>query len=226
MSALSDLSVHLKEFWELPHHNNPELAEKLSQVQNWQKDRMRKTHAGLFAEPKNKPMAEYFLNHLYGGETLGEIVSQLEKIVPKARKLEKYAPTAALETGTLGVETAINSTKLDLDLAKWLLENDLAVNEENMHTAYRAVDAADARRQQIADLKQVCYRSDKYLNSFILQKGFKLAKKKAYQHGLQPLYDFIGAGFAAMKPLKSVSSFIDPFAERELQIIDDVHKPS
>ncbi|AWT48763.1 hypothetical protein DLE54_03940 [Psychrobacter sp. YP14] len=223
MSALSNLNTHLKQYWELPHHNNPELTTKLSQVQNWQKDRIRRTHAELFSQPKNKPMAEYFLNHLYGGDSLDQIVRQLEVIVPKAQKLEKLAPTAALETGTLGVETAITSTKLDLKLAQWLLDNNLEVNEDNMQAAYVAVNDEQARRQQIEDLKQVCYRSDKYLNSFILQKTFKLAKKQAYKRNLQPLYDFIDSGFAAMKPLKSVGSFIDPFCERELQIIDQVH---
>lgn len=223
MSALSNLNTHLKQYWELPHHNNPELTTKLSQVQNWQKDRIRRTHAELFSQPKNKPMAEYFLNHLYGGNSLDQIVRQLEVIVPKAQKLEKLAPTAALETGTLGVETAITSTKLDLKLAQWLLDNNLEVNEDNMQAAYVAVNDEQARRQQIEDLKQVCYRSDKYLNSFILQKTFKLAKKQAYKRNLQPLYDFIDSGFAAMKPLKSVGSFIDPFCERELQIIDQVH---
>lgn len=224
MSALSDLSVELKQFWQLPHHNDPKLATKLSEVQSWQKDRIRNTHAELFSEPKNKPMANYFLTHLYGGDSLNQIVSQLEKIVPKARKLEKLAPTAALETGTLGVETAITSTKLDLKLAQWLLENDLEVNETNMHSAYLAVNDEAARRQQIEDLKQVCYRSDKYLNSFILKKAFKMAKKQAYKHNLQPLYDFIDAGFEAMKPLKSVGNFIDPFCKRELEIINEVHK--
>lgn len=223
MSALSDLSVELKQFWELPHHNDPKLATKLAEVQSWQKDRIRNTHAELFSQPKNKPMADYFLTHLYGGDSLNQIVSQLEKIVPKAQKVEKLAPSNALETGTLGVETAITSTKLDLKLAQWLVNNDLEVNEANMKKAYLAVNDEAARRQQIEDLKQVCYRSDKYLNSFIVQKSFKLVKKQAYKRNLQPLYDFIDAGFSAMKPLKSVGNFIDPFCERELAIIDEVH---
>ena len=104
------------------------------------------------------------------------------------------------------------------------MDNDLEVNEVNMKKAYLAVNDEAARRQQIEDLKQVCYRSDKYLNSFIVQKSFKLIKKQAYKRNLQPLYDFIDAGFSAMKPLKSVGGFIDPFCERELAIIDEVHQ--
>lgn len=223
MSALSELSQDLKEYWTLPHHSNPELATKLTEVQTWQKNRMRDTHHDLFSQPKNKPMTDYFLNNLYGGSSLDEVVRQLEKILPKAQKVEKLAPATALDTGTLGVRTAIKSTQLDLAIAQWLLDNNLDVNQSNMHTAYKAVDSADERRQQIEDLRQVCYRSDKYLNSFILQKAFKLTKNKAQKHNLQPLYDFIDSGFSAMKPLKSVSKFIDPFCERELQIIKDVH---
>lgn len=223
MSALSNLSTYIEEYKQLPHHSNPELAVKLEHVQSWQKDRIRKTHAKLFAERKNQPMADYFLEHLYGGDTLKELTEQLERIVPKARKLEKYAPSSALETGVMGIRTAITSTKLDLNIAKWLLDNNLEVNEQNMLTAYQTVDEPEARREQIRDLKDVCYRTDKYLSSFVLQQAFKLTKKKAYQYNLHSLYDFIAAGFAAMKPLKSVGHFIEPFCERELEIIEDVH---
>mgnify|MGYP000402672121 CR=1 FL=1 len=75
----------------------------------------------------------------------------------------------------------------------------------------------------IEDLKTMCYRTDKYLKSFILQKAFSLAKGPAYKYKYQPLYDFIADGFVAMKPIKSIGKFIEPFCVKELQIIDNVH---
>ena len=123
----------------------------------------------------------------------------------------------------MGIQASILAIELDLHLAEWLVAQDLAVNEENMLAAYRAVDEADERRVQINNLKEVCYRTDKDLNSFMLKKAFAMAKGAAYRYNFQPLYDFIDAGFKAMKPLKSVSSFIEPFCERELEIIDEVH---
>ena len=57
----------------------------------------------------------------------------------------------------------------------------------------------------------------------MLKQAFSLAKGTAYRHGYQPLYDFIDTGFKAMKPLSSVSSFIEPFCTHELSIIDQVH---
>ena len=68
MSALSDLSVELKQFWELPHHNDPKLATKLAEVQSWQKTVFAIPMLSFFLN-QNKPMADYFLTHLYGGDS-------------------------------------------------------------------------------------------------------------------------------------------------------------
>ena len=223
MTALADLQQHLTRFWALPHHQDNELNTKLKGVQSWQQARLKKTHRALFEQPKNQLMAEYFLTKLYGGEEFKILAEQLARILPKAKKLERLAKESALEAGSMGIQAAIFAIELDLHLAQWLLAQDLAVNEDNMLAAYRAVNEEKERRIQITNLKEVCYRTDKHLNSFMLKKAFALAKSTAYRHGYQPLYDFMDTGFKAMKPLKSVSDFIEPFCEREISIIDQVH---
>ena len=223
MSALSELQQHLTRYWALPYHDDEALEAKLKDVQAWQRARIQRTHSELFEQPKNKPMADYFLTQLYGGDEFKSLAKQLERILPKAKKVERLAKESVLQTGSMAVQAAILAIELDMHLAQWLTEQDLPVNEENMLKAYRAVDEANERRVQINNLKDVCYRTDKYLNSFVLRKAFSFAKGTAYSRGYQPLYDFIDAGFTAMKPLKSVASFIEPFCERELKIIDQVH---
>ena len=223
MSALANLQQHLNRFWALPHHKDAALNTKLKEVQAWQKARIKHTHSALFEQPKNKPMAEYFLTQLYGGDEFKVLAEQLGRILPKAKKLERLAKESSLEAGSMGIQASILAIELDLHLAQWLLEQELAVNEENMLLAYRTVDEADERRVQINNLKDVCYRTDKDLNSFMLKKAFAMAKGTAYRYNFQPLYDFIDSGFKAMKPLKSVSSFIEPFCARELEVIDEVH---
>lgn len=223
MAALADLQQHLTRFWALPHHEDDALNTKLKEVQSWQQARIKNTHSELFEQPKNQLMADYFLTQLYGGEEFKLLAKQLERILPKAQKLERLAKESALEAGSMGIQAAILAIELDLHLAQWLLAQELPVTEENMLAAYRAVDEADERRVQIGNLKEVCYRTDKHLNSFMLKKAFALAKGTAYRYNFQPLYDFIDTGFKAMKPLKSVSGFIEPFCERELMIIDQVH---
>ena len=223
MTALVDLQQHLTRFWALPHHQDEALNTKLKAVQSWQQARLQRTHRELFEQPKNQLMADYFLTQLYGGEEFKLLAEQLARILPKAKKLERFAKESALDAGSMGIQAAIFAIELDLHLAQWLLDNDLPVNEDTMLTAYRAVNEENERRLQIANLKDVCYRTDKHLNSFMLKQAFSLAKGTAYRHGYQPLYDFIDTGFKAMKPLSSVSKFIEPFCTQELSIIDQVH---
>ncbi|WP_201532080.1 FFLEELY motif protein [Psychrobacter sp. LFX-11D] len=223
MSALANLQQHLDRFWALPHHEDAALNKKLNEVQSWQQARIKRTHSTLFEQPKNQLMADYFLTQLYGGDEFKVLAEQLGRILPKAKKLERLAKESSLEAGSMGIQASILAIELDLHLAQWLLEQELTVNEENMLLAYRTVDEADERRVQINNLKDVCYRTDKDLNSFMLKKAFAMAKGAAYRYNFQPLYDFIDSGFKAMKPLKSVSSFIEPFCARELEVIDEVH---
>ena len=223
MSSLSQLEQDLKQFRALPYHSDTQLAQKLSEVQAWQRGRIHKTHQALFASANNQAMGEFLIDQLYGGEKFNVLAEQLERMVQKAEKLEKFIPANAVSTGAAGIIEAINAIKLDLQLAQYLQENHLSVDEPSMIKAYQSVNAESARRQQIADLKQMCYRTDKYLKSFILQKAFSLAKGTAYKKGFQPLYDFIAEGFAAIKPIKSIGAFIEPFCEKELQIITNVH---
>ena len=223
MSALANLQQHLNRFWALPHHEDAALNKKLHEVQSWQQARIKRTHSALFEQPKNQLMTDYFLTQLYGGDEFKVLAEQLGRILPKAKKLERLAKESSLEAGSMGIQASILAIELDLHLAQWLLEQELTVNEENMLLAYRTVDEADERRVQIHNLKDVCYRTDKDLNSFMLKKAFAMAKGAAYRYNFQPLYDFIDSGFKAMKPLKSVSSFIEPFCARELEVIDEVH---
>ena len=223
MSALANLQQHLDRFWALPHHEDAALNKKLNEVQSWQQARIKRTHSTLFEQPKNQLMADYFLTQLYGGDEFKVLAEQLGRILPKAKKLERLAKESSLEAGSMGIQASILAIELDLHLAQWLLKQELAVNEENMLLAYRTVDEANERRVQINNLKDVCYRTDKDLNSFMLKKAFAMAKGTAYRYNFQPLYDFIDSGFKAIKPLKSVSSFIEPFCARELEVIDEVH---
>lgn len=223
MSAFQQLQQDLNDFWQLPYHTNKPLATKLKQVQAWQRERLDATHFELFNEPNNQAMGAFLINQLYGGEKFNLMAKQLTRIVGKAEKLEKFIPKNAVETGVSGVTEAIRAIKLDLQLAQYLHEQKLEVNETNMITAYQVVNAQTERYQQMQDLKAMCYRTDKYLKSFMLQKAFALAKGTAYKYKYQPLYDFIAEGFAAMRPIKSIGAFIEPFCEKEIMIIDNVH---
>lgn len=224
MSTLAELQYNLTEFWALPYHSNPALFAKLQAVQAWQRERILAIHQDQFGDPKFQPMADFLVGQLYGGDKFATLAKQLERMIKKGEKVEKFIPDSALSTGVAGVNEAIFAVKLDLQLSQYLFDNQLDVNEQNMLTAYRAINAENERKQQIEQLRQMFYQSDKYLKSFILQKTFALAKPLAYKHDFDALYEFINEGFVAMKPIKSMGDFIEPFCQKELQIIDNVHQ--
>lgn len=224
MSGFLQLQQDLDNFWQLPYHENIALAEMLKHVQTWQRERIYRTHHVLFNHPQHQAMGEFLIDKLYGGEKFNLLAKQLGRMAQKAEKLEKFMPKSAIETGVGGIEQAIIAIKLDLQLAMYLHERQLAVNDATMLQAYQAVNAKVARQKQMLDLKSMCYQTDKYIKSFMLQKAFALAKGTAYKYKYQPLYDFIAEGFTAMKPIKSMGEFIESFCAKELQIIDNVHK--
>ncbi len=222
MTAFSELQQHLTRYWALPYHDDETLNRALNEVQTWQRLRIQRTHKELFSKPNNKLMADYFLTQLYGGEKFKLLAVQLARVLPKAQKLERLVKESVLETASMSIQAAILAIEMDLHLAEWVIVNKLPINEKNIMIAYSTLDESAERREQLSNLKEVCYRTDKYFNSFLLQKAFALAKSTAYSLNYQPLYDFVEAGFSAMKPLESVSSFIDPFCARELEIIEQI----
>lgn len=223
MRAFLQLQQDLDNFWQLRYHHNASLAHTLNEVQAWQRQRIHRTHHALFSDNNHQAMGEFLIDKLYGGEKFNLLAKQLGRMAEKAEKLEKFIPKTAVETGVGGIQQAILAIKLDLQLASYLHERQLPVNEATMLEAYQAVDAKMAREQQMLELKKMCYQTDKYIKSFMLQKAFALAKSTAYKYKYEPLYDFIAEGFTAMKPIKSVGAFIEPFCAKELQIIDNVH---
>ncbi len=224
MTAFLELEQHLKRYWALPYHDDPKLDTVLNEVQAWQRLRIQRTHKALFEQPNHQLMANYFLTQLYGGKEFKRLAIQLARVLPKAKKLESLIKESALTTGSMAIAAAVLAVELDLHLAQWLIAHDLPANEKNIMTAYSTLDESEARRNQIHNLKEVCYRTDKYLNSFLLHKAFQLAKSTVYRLNYQLLYDFVEAGFDAMKPLDSVSSFIDPFCALEMTIIERIQQ--
>lgn len=228
MSQIQTLVDTLHHYQALPHHTNPALKDTLGQVQTWQKARIRRTNAKLFEDSKTAPLANYLIEQIYGDDDFDILASQLltagTNALNGSGKLEKLIPANALGAGVAGVGVAIKSIELDLALAICLLDNpDLPLDDDTMTALYQKVNAKDARIAQLNTIKEVCEQSHKYFSSFILQNAFKLAKGVAYDNGYQPLYDFIGEGLTAMKPLKHIEDFTAPFVANELAVIEKIH---
>lgn len=230
MSHIQTLVDTLSAYKQLPHHTDPKLKTALCLIQDFQKQRMKATNHALFSDDKTAPLANYLLERIYGDEDFEVVADQLllagQNALNGFGKLEKLIPNNALGAGVMGVICAIDAVKMDLALAECLVaefKDTSTLDDTLIKTLYHKVNAKDERIAQIHRIAHTCEQSHRYFSAFILQNAFKLAKKTAYQHGYQPLYDFIGEGLIAMKPLKDIHKFTDPFVANELAVIHDIH---
>lgn len=223
LAALDDLLAQYKQF---NYHQNPVLKKRLNEAQHWLKGRIQDTHQQLFNEPKNQLMAQYFINRLYGGPEFDELALQIERLLKYAHKAEKIIPENAIKTGLKSVGLAVLAMQLDEQVAQQLLKDypaDQVIDDDMMRQTLIKLDQADERKQQLDLLDELGLSLDKYMRSFIMHTAFKMCKGAASKYHFELMYDFIGEGFAAMKPLKSAATFIQSFTAKERIIVDNVH---
>lgn len=226
MSKLTALDDLLEQYQQLNYHTDPQLEQRLHDAQDWLKKRILNTHQALFNEPKNQLMAQYFINRLYGGPEFDALAIQIERLLKYAHKAEKIIPENAIKTGLKSVGLAVLAMKLDEQVAVQLLKDypeDQAIDDEMMHQTLIKLDQAEARHQQLNLLDELGLSLDKYMRSFIMHTAFKMCKGAASKYRFELMYDFIGEGFLAMKPMKSAATFIYSFTEKERQIVENVH---
>lgn len=235
MSQIQSLVDTLNAYQALPHHSDDELRAVFLAVQAWQKQRIHQSNHALFTSPNTAPLAHYLIDRIYGDKDFDILAKQLltagNNALNGSGRLEKLIPKNTLATGILGVKSAVLAIELDLQVAQFIHQNpkyyqafiENGITDELMITAYQTLDTKDARTAQIHDITTVCQASYQQFNSFLLQKAFKLAKNTAYQHGYQPLYDFIHDGLFAIKTIKNIDDFTTPFSQTELATIERIH---
>lgn len=226
MSKLAALDDLLVRYDQLNYHQNPDIFQRLKDVQAWQKQRMQRTHTKNFAGKQNILMSEYFLNRLYGGPDFDAMAEQIARLVKYAHKAEKLIPENAIKTGTSGVALAILAVRLDEQVAMQLLQDyppHETLTDEMMRLTYLKLDQGQQRLEQLDLLDQLGKSLDKYMRSFMIYTAFKMCKGAANKYHFQIMYEFMQDGFLAMKPLKSAERFVQDFTAVERKIIHKVH---
>ena len=226
MSKLAALDELLEQYNALAYHQDPILNQRLHDAQNWLKERILNTHQELFNQPENQLMAKYFINRLYGGPDFDDLAKQIERLLKYAHKAEKFLPEDAIRTGLKSVGLAVLAMQLDEQVAKQLLKDypaEQKIDDEMMRLTLIKLDQEKERLQQLDLLDELGSALDKYMRSFIMHTAFKMCKGTAAKYHFELMYDFIGEGFVAMKPLKSAAIFIKSFTAQERQIVENVH---
>ena len=226
MSKLAALDQLLEQYQQLSYHTDPILKNRLHEAQTWLKNRIQMAHQDLFNQKENVLMAQYFINRLYGRPELDDLAVQIERLLKYAHKAEKIIPENAIKTGLKSVGLAVLAMQLDEQVAAQLLKDypaDQVIDNEMMRQTLIKLDQYDARLEQLSLLDDLGGALDKYMRSFIMHTAFKMCKGAANKYRFELMYDFIGEGFIAMKPMKSAANFIHTFTVKEREIVEKVH---
>ena len=226
MSKLAALDQLLEQYQQLSYHTDPVLKNRLHEAQVWLKIRIQNTHHDLFNQKENVLMAQYFIHRLYGGPEFDDLAVQIERLLKYAHKAEKIIPENAIKTGLKSVGLAVLAMQLDEQVAAQLLKDfpvDRVIDDEMMRQTLIKLDQYEARLEQLSLLNDLGGALDKYMRSFIMHTAFKMCKGAASKYRFELMYDFIGEGFVAMKPMKSAANFIHTFTVKEREIVEKVH---
>ena len=226
MSKLAALDQLLEQYQQLSYHTDPILEKRLHEAQDWLKLRIQNSHQELFNQKENQLMAKYFINRLYGGPEFDDLARQIERLLKYAHKAEKIIPENAIKTGLKSVSLAVLAMRLDEEVAMQLLKDypdHQPINDVIMRHTLIQLDQHDARLEQLNLLDDLGGALDKYMRSFIMHTAFKMCKGAATKYKFELMYDFIGEGFIAMKPMKSAANFIHAFTIKEREIVEKVH---
>lgn len=214
------LQRDLNRYRSLKQHddNHTDFRDNLFRLQSWQAQRMRKTHQDLLANDKYHVATEFFLEDIYGGIDLSDLANEAERALNAALRI---LPEKVMVTATHALELNALTAELDEHLAHFLFHEmgESEISMEAYTEAFRLSASLQVRQRQVELAKQLAVGLDRYVRSRMIYATFKLVKKPAHRAGIANLYEFMGKGFAAMRPMGSASEVIHRIVDKEAELI-------
>lgn len=228
MKAGERLQQDLEHFFQLRQHGDDEVfIRRLRTLQDWQAERLQRTHDYLLSHPAAEPGVTFLLDEVYGGRDLRPVAEEIRRALPKAMKL---LPDRVMATSASALEAAILTQRMDEDLVDRLGgQLDAELDETVYANAYRqqAQDWLEERHQQLALIGELGHHVDRYVRSRMIQTTFRVVRRPAHAAGFANLYDFLDRAFRAMKTLDSVGEMLATIASDERRILERIlaHDP-
>lgn len=218
MSAGERLENDLHGFFALRQQTDDALfRQRLTQLQQFQSERLRVTHADLLATSPSREALEFLLSDIYGGADLSPVARDIERALPLALKL---LPDKVMATAACALEAMLVTQQLDEALTELLAARlDEPLDEAAYIDGYRRLSQQPRRQRQLDLLLELGKQLEKYLRSRLLLGTFRMVNKPAHKAGFGHLYDFMARCFAVMKPLPDAAALLAELSARERAIM-------
>jgi hypothetical protein len=198
-----------------------EFASKVKQLQAWQAQRVRHTHAECMHHPLHQRAAQFVLLDAYEQLDMLSLAPQLMRIV---RYAERLFPQPLLRIADLSLAINALTAQLDQAIAEELFEQMGVVNvlEADYIQAFLAVDGVACRRQQLSLMVELVHALNRQANNSMVLMAFKLAKAPAYAAGFQSLYSFMANGLDVLRSLPNAVLVVEQIVSVELTLNDAI----
>jgi len=198
------------------------LDPQLALLRTWQSQRLAQTYADLLADLHTGPACRFFLSDIYAPRDFSQRDHDIERIYAF---LVRVLPSQALQLLSTVIELNRLTNALDNALCRVLVDQlgmTDSITPEEYAAGYRLCDNYDARVRQIDLITQVLRQVGAGSRMAVVGLAMKLARGPALRAGWVELYDFLARGYAAVKQLRDLPSFVGTIGERERRILDQI----
>jgi hypothetical protein len=191
-------------------------------LRTWQSNRLARTYADLFQQPRYRLAGMFFLNDIYAARDFTQRDHDIEQMYAF---MHRFIPDVFLRPLSMTVELNSLTAKLDQQLIDAMV-NQLGltdtITEELYAEGYRVCDNYDERFHQIKLVCEIGDYLDKVVKSPFAGSLLRISKAPARQAGWGELVEFLEAGYVAFRRLHGAASFLDTIRSRELGILNRI----
>ena len=197
---------------------DPAAAARLAELQQWQSERLLRSHADLRANPRYRQAVEFFFNELYNG---GDPRGRDRDVMRVQRVMEKLLPREALAALCLAIELEVLSQELDADVVRGLPAGPISVETLRRGLSpggptpgSRATDRAARRHRQLP--------GSTWSAKPIIRRLVRFARGPAHAAGFGTLQEFLERGLDAFETMHGADEFLATIRDRELRAMERV----
>ena len=198
--------------------SEPEQRQRLRELQQWQSERLERTHADLLVDRRYREAAEFFLEELYATENAK---ARDRDLVRTQRIMERMLPRDALHALTLAVELEILSQELDAQMVRALSRG--PISDQSYAKAYRAIGRREDRERQIQLIRECGQYLDALVRLPMIQALVRLTRGPAHAAGFGAMQEFLERGLDAFQNMGRTNAFVATVTRRETEVMDRIY---
>lgn len=193
---------------------------RLSEMRQWQAQRLRSSFGRFIADPTSRPAAEFFLSDMYGDHDFSRRDADIARVIPIMRPL---LPMVLLDAVADAIALAALSHAFDLRMADALHAS--AHPRQRLDATlyaqlYRQVGKPRLRAEQIRLIGSVGDGLIAALRIPGVHRMLRMARLPARALGLGELQNFLERGFSAFAKIPDARAFLDAIVSDELAVME------